>query len=614
MLRQKLLQQKKRLISEVPNIYTEDFRREHEEVSYYSVNFFMTTLLIIITLVIIGTDTFNWQKGRFLANKAYLYLFYSHLAAFLLALSYIIARKLHGESERFKHNHNIVAAVAGLIMVVWGAVISGITQMMFGDIVVYMLMCFSVSMSLYHRPLTNLVIYLIAHPIFIMIMIQTQQNPEKLQDVLLNGTIAAVAACTLSILAYNIRLRDYLRRKTIEEQSALLSSVLNVIDEAIVVTDRNLQIQAWNKRANDFFELARIGYIGQYLNAVPGLSPQNLLDAEAFTEWLNKLFDEPIIASDCEITQINAGQQRILQVYCAPIYRSKGFVSSMVLAFRDTTHEKEVDRMKTEFIATVSHELRTPLTSIIGFTKIMLRESQKNIFPLAAAPGQLDPQVVGRFQESVSIVINEAERLTRLINDLLDVAKIEAGKIEWQMAPISVGDAVRDSVRTIHSLSLEKGLPINYDEPKDLPMVFGDDDRLVQVITNLLSNSIKFTEHGQISIHVEPFVAGSDGISPVNLESSFGVPNDLPLGRWIMVAVKDTGIGLTPEQADKVFDRFQQITNTKTGEKPKGTGLGLYITKEIIERHQGRIWVTSQPGQGSCFAFVLPVVEDTASE
>jgi DNA-binding response OmpR family regulator len=188
---------------------------------------------------------------------------------------------------------------------------------------------------------------------------------------------------------------------------------------------------------------------------------------------------------------------------------------------------------------------------------------------------------------------------------VLDVAKIEAGKVEWHIDNIQLAQVVQGAVAAISSLAHDKGLRVDVDIEPELPPISADYDRMVQVVTNLLSNAIKFTDKGGIEVQVQQCVVRADGINPQPADLAEKL-RELPAGPWLVVGVKDSGIGIAPENVQKVFDKFQQVGDMMTG-RPKGTGLGLTISKEIVEYHSGRIWVESELGQGSTFRFVLPV-------
>ncbi len=230
---------------------------------------------------------------------------------------------------------------------------------------------------------------------------------------------------------------------------------------------------------------------------------------------------------------------------------------------------QELDRLKDDFLSTISHELRTPLTSIRSFSEIVLDNPE------------LDPAQRENF---LGIIAREAERLTRLINQLLDLAKLEAGRLDWQMADFDPGPVIQDAIAVAQGFVGERKIELSADVPRDLPFVRADKDRLTQVFINLLSNGVKFsdTENGKIWVR-----ARADG-------------------DYLEVSVRDNGAGIAPEWQERIFDKFIQVKK-RDDNKPEGTGLGLPICRQIIEFFGGRIWVDSRPGQGATFAFTVPL-------
>ena len=189
--------------------------------------------------------------------------------------------------------------------------------------------------------------------------------------------------------------------------------------------------------------------------------------------------------------------------------------------------------------------------------------------------------------DNLDVVVSEGERLTKLIDDVLDLAKIEAGKFTWNTTSVTVSDVIERAIAATASLFEAKKLNLVRDIEPDLPTVNGDQDRLIQVVINLISNAVKFTDAGSITC------------------SARLRDNELVVG------VTDSGIGIAPADHQKVFEKFKQVGDTLT-DKPKGTGLGLPICKEIVEYHGGRIWVESEPGKGSTFSFTLPAAGSDA--
>ncbi len=229
---------------------------------------------------------------------------------------------------------------------------------------------------------------------------------------------------------------------------------------------------------------------------------------------------------------------------------------------------KELDRLKDDFMATVTHELRTPLTSIRSFSEIL----------------HDNPEIASAQRtEFLGIITKESERLTRLINQVLDLAKIEAGQFDWQIDAVEPKAVIEDAVAAVSQLFKDKEVALGAELPLSLPAVTADRDQLMQVVMNLLSNAVKFSppKTGRVTISAAATAGG------------------------VEVRVRDNGPGVLPEHREMIFEKFRQVGDTLT-DKPEGSGLGLPISKRIIEHFHGHIWVESTPGQGATFAFIVP--------
>ncbi|MFQ5867910.1 MAG: sensor histidine kinase, partial [bacterium] len=240
----------------------------------------------------------------------------------------------------------------------------------------------------------------------------------------------------------------------------------------------------------------------------------------------------------------------------------------VVTILRDITKEKEIDRMKSDFISFVSHELRTPLTIVKGFVTIMLDEASSRFT---------------RDQKEHLSYINESiDRLSRIISNLLDISKIDAGRLRLQKKSIDVGSLIKRVARSFRLYAKSKGIKLEISFDSKLSRVLADPDRVTQVITNFIDNAIKFSHRNG-----EVFIEAKEG-------------KDI-----IEVSVADSGIGISPENFNRIFNKFQRVEKGVSS-KLRGTGLGLPISKEIIRLHGGEIWVESEVGKGSKFTFTLP--------
>ena len=258
-----------------------------------------------------------------------------------------------------------------------------------------------------------------------------------------------------------------------------------------------------------------------------------------------------------------------------------------LLEIRVRERTRELDRAnkaKSEFLSVVSHELRTPLTSLLGFAKVVRRKLNKTIFPLIDTDDEKVAKTVDQIRGNMDIMATEGDRLTALINDVLDLAKLEANKVEFKMAPVAPGEFIERAVQVTSAMIEDSGLIPLLDVEPSLPPVRGDLDRLIQVMVNLISNAVKFTSKGTITCRARL------------------------VGDNVHISVSDTGVGVPSSKRAAIFEEFTQAGESLEN-RPRGTGLGLAICRNIVTGHRGHIWVESEEQQGSTFIFTLPVPE-----
>ncbi len=237
---------------------------------------------------------------------------------------------------------------------------------------------------------------------------------------------------------------------------------------------------------------------------------------------------------------------------------------------------RDADRVKASFLATVSHELRTPLTSVLGYSEMLLD----------GLAGPLNEEQ----RDYLSTVMAKGEQLLALISKLLDVSRIETVGVQLNRRPLDLRDLVHEVVYVQAPQARRRRLQVHVDVPPQLPMVFGDREKLRQVLGNLVSNAIKFTpEHGEVQVLVQTLPT-----------------DDVATARSVQVSVIDSGIGIPPELHDKVFDTFYQVDNSPS-RAYEGSGLGLAIVRRFVEAHGGQVWVESGSERGTVFRFTLPI-------
>lgn len=389
----------------------------------------------------------------------------------------------------------------------------------------------------------------------------------------------------------NIQLLADLAAKTSEQEETLsyLTAIINNMPDGLLVTNAQARITLANPAIVKMFGLPEKGLIGKVCS-------------EAFKEQLAPLHEHLCASAEMPMTaNVELKGGRIGSAVGAAIRKKQTatgkldeFIGNLMIV-RDVTSEKEIDRMKDDFISTVSHELRTPLTSVLGFTKVIRKKLDEVIFPQLVHCDAKTERTVVQVHESIRIIISEGERLTTLINDVLDLSKMEAGKSEWKWALAPAGELLSRATAAIATLFEQKGLSLAMEVAVDLPEITCDVDRIIQVLINLLSNALKFTDQGSVIIRAERaderhlFMNGDEG----------------DVRDLIKISVIDSGIGISAEDRQQVFEKFKQVGETLT-DRPKGTGLGLPICKQIVEYHGGTIWAENGAVGGSIFSFVLP--------
>jgi len=320
-----------------------------------------------------------------------------------------------------------------------------------------------------------------------------------------------------------------------------------------------------------------------------GVTPEDLAGGKSFDAVIKDekvqdilrraLEEETGVAEEVTLAEPdNPDQQHIFQVQSALVRNEAGETIGTAAIFNDITEIRNVDKMKTAFVSTVSHELRTPLTSIKGFISTLIQDTE----------GMYDEAIRHEFY---NIIDTECDRLTRLITDLLNVSRIESGKsLQLNLKKgVNLHDLSERVVRAQKSYTTKHQLNIKLDPV--IPLIEADEDKIDQILTNLVNNAIKYSpKGGNVTV-------GGKMMSP-----------DL-----IQLGVSDEGMGIPKEQLGKMFQRFHRVDNRDTREIG-GTGIGLFLVKNLVETHHGKIWIESEVGKGTTFFFTLPITQPEEDE
>jgi len=360
----------------------------------------------------------------------------------------------------------------------------------------------------------------------------------------------------LGIDSLQVREQVLKQARIIERDSINMKTAFSGMSEGLIMTDESDRIILLNPVAKKMLGLKE---------EEPEKIPEDFISS-VFSPALKELAanNKRLVSRELDLEK---PQKMTLRLDATPARDSHGKRIGTVVILRDITHEKEIERLKTEFISTVSHELRTPLTTI--------RESVSQV--LDGILGETTPQQ----REFLSICLNDIDRLTRIINDLLDISKIEANKVHITTETVDIIALAKSVSLFFTPRAKEKGLEIRADFSQETLDVYIDKDKIIQVFTNLLGNSLKFTEKGYIEMSVN------------NKQDS------------VECVIFDTGRGIAEEDLPKVFSKFQQF-GRREGPGERGTGLGLAIAKGIVELHNGKIRVESKLNEWTKFTFVLP--------
>jgi len=365
-------------------------------------------------------------------------------------------------------------------------------------------------------------------------------------------------------------------RESIQSDLTLMTSRMNILldsalESILLVDDSNHIVWANQSYANVFGFDDPDSIIGAEWESTRAGIGVKFANRRKFVNRLSEINVNHELAVTSEDVQITAPEKRTLSMTSAPATSSEGEYLGRLWVFRDVTQERTVDRSKSEFVSMVSHELRTPLTSLTGFLELVLD----------GAGGEVNP--------GMERLLNKAHsnglRLSRLVGDLLDISRLEAGNLGLEFGEVSLQSLMAELVEAMDPQLAEKQLDIKVKIPGKMRAVWADKERCAQIFSNLLTNAIRYTpEGGQISITGKPFRDRAE------------------------VTVRDTGEGIRPENQARIFDKFVRISNN--GKRPPGsTGLGLAITKTLVETQGGSIRLESEFGKGSAFTVALPTAE-----
>ena len=351
----------------------------------------------------------------------------------------------------------------------------------------------------------------------------------------------------------------------LERLASVLRAVLDSTVDGILLADKAGNVQLANRPLTEMTRNLGMTFDGPVTARLLSVS-ERMVDPEEFQRAMVELQDNPELSSFNEFEDRVSG--RVYQGWTAPVNDDQGTFVGRIWTLRDVSSQRELDRLKDDFVATVSHELRTPLTSMMGFLQ-MIRDGEA---------GELNPEQ----ERFLSIVYRSSERLQRLVGDLLFVSRLDSDGLQLRLQSVYVDEVLREAVETVDGIVRSNDLTMTTDFGA-VPPVEADRERLSQLFANLLSNAVKFTPAG--------------GLITARTYSRNGT---------VVAEIEDTGIGIPEAEQDRLFQRFFRSSIASAQAIP-GTGLGLVISKAIADAHGGVIHVQSAPGTGTRFSVALPI-------
>lgn len=363
--------------------------------------------------------------------------------------------------------------------------------------------------------------------------------------------------------------------KHIEKEKAQDEALLTSMGDAVIAINQDRKIVIFNRAASQLTRYTADEALNSSYDTI--LKFLNEKDDEPAEDFIKRSFGGEIYEKSEHLMILRKDDEKIPVSPSVGLILSPGKkVNGLVVVLRDITEERKLDRLKDEFVSVASHELRTPMSAIKSLISMIF---DKDFGPISS--GLEDPL------KDMALSI---DRLIQLVNDMLDVSRIEAGRVKISLSDVPVKDVIEESVDLMKPLAKQKELAIEI-EPFELNIVQADPNKFKQIINNLIGNAIKFTDKGKITV------------------SSYKDNEQL-----VNISITDTGVGIAPQDKDKLFAKFSQIFSSQQG-KPAGTGLGLYISREFARKMGGDLWIDhSEVGKGSTFTFSLPIAGSILAE
>lgn len=353
----------------------------------------------------------------------------------------------------------------------------------------------------------------------------------------------------------------------LEQARAKDDALLSSMGEAVIAIGKDKKIFLFNNTASNMTGYSDTEVIGQDYHQFLKFVYEK--ESKEVPDFISPALEGKTIDNLNHLMLLSkwGAKTPVTQVTTPMLDQNKQILGAIVV-IKDTTRERQLDKLKDEFVSVASHELRTPMTAIKGLISMIFEGDY----------GQVNPEL----KEPLQDVSSSTERLINLVNDMLDVSRLEGGRVKYTLEAVDINQLVREILNLLVPIASPKGISLKFNPAYHL-LIQADANKVKEIISNLVGNSLKFTDKGFIEVTIKP-----------QQES-------------LLISVRDTGMGMKPEDQKRLFGKFQQITTAQTG-RPVGTGLGLYISREYAKKMGGDLWISfSQPGQGSVFTMSLPL-------
>jgi len=369
----------------------------------------------------------------------------------------------------------------------------------------------------------------------------------------------------------------------LNQEKGKLNSMVESMADGVVMVDTRNRLLVINPGAKDMLGITK-----------PNPSIFDVLDTLSSRMDLRTKIEESIKTDKLAVEEQLRIGDKVLRVLISPVKDEANEPLGAVVLFHDITKEKAIEKMRDDFTSMMVHELRSPLTGIRSIANLLKEDKIKN--------------EQKKYEDFIELIVSNSASMLDLVNDLLDVAKLEAGKFQIMRRPTNVADLVKMRIQSYTTLAADAKLALESKVEDNIPLVSIDDNKVGQVLNNFLSNAIKFTKEGKITVSVLILKKGESLVKKLeSLGLSWpGLKDIVPEADQLVLGVTDTGMGISEEQLSKLFNKFSQLEQTAASEK-KGTGLGLVITKGISEAHGGKVGVFSELEKGSTFYCMLPL-------